>query len=161
MNRLRLALTAILILPIVVIAAYVFVFQSTPSGSVSPPQYTRFEINGKTYSLTFIATNETERAKGLMDTRVTDTTTELFIFPSFDYYPFWMYHVNSSLDIMWLNVTGSVGRVVYMVQSVPGCSVELLCVNYQPTAKANMVLEAKGGFARLNSIVVGSEITFE
>jgi uncharacterized membrane protein (UPF0127 family) len=160
MNGRRLVFTALLIVPLVAIAAYIVVSQSTPTGSVTPPQYTHFQINGKTFALTFIATDQSERDKGLMDTRVTNATTELFVFPTFDYYPFWMYHVNSSLDMMWLNVTGSVGRVVYLVESVPGCSVQVLCVNYQPTAKANMVLEAKGGFAKLNSVMVGTEIRF-
>jgi len=160
MNRLRLALATALIIPLVIIAAYVVVSGPAETSSVNV-HYTRFVVNGKSFALTFIATNQTEREKGLMKTRITNTTTELFVFPTADYYPFWMYTVNSSLDIIWLNTTGNVGSVVYLVKNVPGCSVAILCTNYQPTAKANMVLEAKGGFADANSVVVGTRISFE
>lgn len=110
--------------------------------------------------MTYLATNQTARQRGLMDTKITNDTTELFVFTTPDYYPFWMYDVNSSLDIIWIDATGSVGKVVYLVQDVPGCSVSLLCTNYQPTAKANLVLEAKAGFAKSNSITVGTTIEF-
>jgi uncharacterized membrane protein (UPF0127 family) len=152
-------MTALVIIPLVAIAAYAIVSQSLPSGSVSST-YTYFQVNGKRYALTFVATNQSERQKGLMNTRITNSTTELFVFPQSDYYPFWMYQVNSSLDIIWLNATGNVARVVYMVQDVPGCSVSILCTQYQPSAKANLVLEAKAGFAKANSINMGTAITF-
>jgi uncharacterized membrane protein (UPF0127 family) len=59
-----------------------------------------------------------------------------------------------------MNVTKGIGRVVYLVENVPGCSVSILCANYQNTNPANMVLEAKGGFAKANSIGVGTIIAF-
>lgn len=152
-------MVAVVVIPLVALAAYAITSQSVPSGSVSTT-YTYFQVNGKSYSLTFVATNQSERQKGLMNTRITNTTTELFVFPQPDYYTFWMYQVNSSLDIIWLNATGSVARVVYMVQDVPGCSVSILCTQYQPSAKANLVLEAKAGFAKANSVSVGTTITF-
>jgi uncharacterized membrane protein (UPF0127 family) len=152
-------MTALVIIPLIAIAAYAIMSQSFPSGSVSST-YTYFQVNGKTYSLTYVAANQSERQKGLMNTRVTNTTTELFVFPQPDNYAFWMYQVNSSLDIIWLNETGSVARVVYLVQDAPGCSVSILCTQYQPSAKANLVLEAKAGFAKANSVSVGTVITF-
>jgi uncharacterized membrane protein (UPF0127 family) len=158
MERGGLLLAALLIIPLLLIGVYLAVSSSTPTGSVNA-NYTSFTVNGKTFALTYLATNQSERQKGLMDTKITNTTTELFVFPSSDYYPFWMYHVNSSLDIIWLSATGGSGKVVYLAEDVPGCS--FLCPNYQPTAKANMVLEAKAGFARANSVALGTVISFE
>lgn len=149
----------VLVTPLLLIAAYVVLSNTGPSGTANYHP-SRFEIDSKSFTLTYLATNETAREKGLMDTKVTNGTTMLFVFPKSDFYSFWMYHVNSSLDIIWINATAGVGRVVYLVENVPGCSVSILCSNYQPTAKADLVLEAKGGFARANGVAVGTVITF-
>jgi len=157
MEKRGLALAALVVIPLLLIGVYIFVSTSTPTGTVNA-HYTRFTIDGRSFNLTYLATNQSERDKGLMDTKITNTTTELFVFSTSDYYPFWMYHVNSSLDIIWVSATNGSGPVVYLLQNVPGCS--FLCPNYQPTAKANMVLEAKAGFAKANSVMVGTIISF-
>ena len=159
MDRRRLSIVAALTIPLVLVAAYGILTQTTTVGSANV-HYSGFAVNGRTFPLTYLATNQSEREKGLMNTKITSATTELFVFPTADYYPFWMFDVNSSLDIIWINATGNTGRVVYLVQNVPGCTVSFLCANYQPTAKANFVLEAEGGFAEANSISTGTVITF-
>jgi len=159
MNRRTLIVLAALIIPLVVVASYGILTQPNESGNASVG-YTSFTVGGRSFHLTYLAENESARQRGLMDTKVTNSTTELFVFPTSDYYSFWMYDVNSTLDIIWISAAGGTGQVVYLVRSVPGCAVSVLCPNYQPTAKANLVLEAKGGFANANSITVGTTISF-
>lgn len=161
MDRLRIIVAVILIVPLVLIGAYIFLssIPSTP-GANSSIHFANFEVNGKSFALTYLATNQSAQEKGLMNTKVTNDTTMLFVFAKPGYYSFWMFQVNSSLDIIWMNVTNGIGRVVYLVKSVPGCSVSVFCSTYQPTAEANMVLEAKGGFAAANSIDVGTTLSF-
>jgi uncharacterized membrane protein (UPF0127 family) len=159
-NRVRLLIIAVVLVPLVVIAANVLLNDSTPIAS-SPGGYSGFTVGGRTFHFTYVATNQTMREKGLMGAKVTDSTTELFVFPSSDYYSFWMYGVNSSLDIMWVDVPvgGSSGSVVYLALDSPPCHVTVVCTNYQPTAKADFVIEAKGGFAAMHGIKLGTTVT--
>lgn len=115
-------------------------------------------VDGKTFKLTYIATTQEERAAGLMNKTITDNTTMLFIFPRPGTYSFWMYHTNSSLDIVWLNVRGDAGTVVYLVMNAPPCYNKDSCIIYYPTAQANYVLEAKAGFADSNDVTIGSVV---
>jgi uncharacterized membrane protein (UPF0127 family) len=117
-------------------------------------------VNGRTFGITYVATNESQWQDGLMNKKVTNTTTMLFIFPSPAVYTFWMYHVNSSLDIIWISATGSTGLVVHLVANVPGCYLPAGCPTYAPSSAANYVIEAKGGFAETNGVIVGSAIQF-
>ena len=149
----------VVLVPLVVIAANILLFDSTPIAS-SPGGYTSFTAGGKTFHLTYVATNQSMLEKGLMDTKVTDTTTMLFVFPSPGYYSFWMYGVNSSLDMIWVDTSGGgSGSVVYLATDSPPCHVTVVCTNYTPTSKANFVIEAKGGFAAANGIKLGTPVT--
>jgi len=159
MRNTRLVVVAALTIPLVLVAAYGILTQPNLAGNVNVG-YTSFTVNGRTFLLSFLAETQSARQNGLMNSKITNETTVLFVFPKADYYSFWMFDVNSSLDIIWVNATGSIGRVVYLVQDVPGCTIALFCANYQPTAKANFVLEARGGFAKSNSIAVGTTISF-
>jgi uncharacterized membrane protein (UPF0127 family) len=133
---------------------------STPGNASISPLPSTFTVNGKTFQITYVATDQSEREAGLMNRKITDTTTMLFVFPESGIYPFWMYDTNSSLDILWLSVTGSAGRVVYLVTGAPSCYLPIGCPNYTPSAAANYVIEAKAGFARENDVGVGTEIHF-
>jgi uncharacterized membrane protein (UPF0127 family) len=143
---------------LVVLSAATYTILNTPTQANPSSVPAHFTANGRTFSITYVATKDPEWHQGLMDKNITDTTAMLFIFPNFAIYPFWMYHVNSSLDIIWLNVTRNVGRVVYLVSSAPGCSLALGCPNYTPSAVANYVIEAKGGFAETNGVSVGTTV---
>jgi uncharacterized membrane protein (UPF0127 family) len=135
------------------------------SGSVTSPVPSDFTVNGKTYVFTYIATDDAQRAAGLMNKQVTNTTTMLFAFPAMGAYQFWMYDTNTSLDVIWINATGNAGRVVYVYTDAQPCySLPIFCPNY-PTAssadyEANYVIEAKAGFAEANGIEVGTQIRF-
>jgi uncharacterized membrane protein (UPF0127 family) len=160
-NRVRLLITLVVIIPLLLLAASILVFDSTPIASSPNAHYTSFSVGGKTFELTYLATNESELAKGLMGVKVTDTTTELFVFPAAGYYSFWMFGVNSSLDIMWVDTLpgSSSGSFVYLALGAPPCHVSVVCTSYAPTARADFVIEAKAGFAAANGIKVGTPVT--
>jgi len=151
----------VILMPILFIAANVLLYDSTPVAS-SPTHYTSFSVGGKTFKLTYLASNQSALQKGLMDTKVTDSTTELFVFPTAGYYSFWMFGVNSSLDIMWVDAPpgNNAGSFVFLALDAPPCHVSVDCASYAPTSKADFVIEAKAGFAAANGIKVGTPVTF-
>jgi len=153
------AIVAIAVVIVVIIGGtYLLLGSATQVNLKSAPS--KFTVSGKTFEFTYVATNETEWQAGLMNKKVTSNTTMLFVFPNSAVYPFWMYHVNSSLDIIWLQVTGGEGDVVYLAASVPGCFLPIGCPNYTPTSAANYVIEAQGGFCELNGIGLGTQVRF-
>jgi len=155
---LRAILSVALALTILSYAAYLV--ESTPGTAslANPPSH--FTVNGRTFGITYIATDQGSRQTGLMNRKISNTTTMLFVFPSPGTYSFWMSGVNSTLDIIWLNVTGNAGTVVYVVQNAQECSSPVACPIYQPTSSANWVIEAKGGFSEANGVSVGTTIQF-
>ena len=160
-NRVRLLIMVAVLVPLLLLAAGILVYDSTPIASSPNVHYTSFTVGGKTFELTYLATNQSALAKGLMGVKVTADTTELFVFPTAAYYPFWMFGVNSSLDIMWVYTLpgASSGSFVYLALDAPPCHVSVVCTSYQPTARADYVIEAKAGFAAANGIEVGTPVT--
>jgi len=151
------AVTVLVVALAAVLVGYTLYTISIVPGTVfSVP--TSFTVNGKTYTFTYIATTQAEREAGLMNRKVTNTTTMLFAFPSFGAWPFWMYDTNTSLDMIWVN--GTSGRVVYIVTSAQPCYDSSKCAIYTPTALANYVIEAKSGFAAANGFVLGTVVRF-
>jgi len=129
------------------------------SGTVTSPVPSMFTVDGKTYAFTYTAINNAQRAAGLMNKRVTNTTTMLFAFPSMGVYQFWMKDTNTSLDIIWISATGNNGTVVYVYSGAQPCY-SLFCSNYGSSAPANYVIEARTGFAKANDIKAGTQIQF-
>ena len=162
MSWVKAALLVIVLLGVSGVALLAYNVYSTYSqpGSVSTPVPSAFALNGKTFEFNFTATTQAERESGLMNRRVTNATTMLFAFPTYDKWAFWMYDTNTSLDIIWVNATGGSGQVVYIVASAPPCYNSSTCAVYTPTAEANYVIEAKGGFAAANGIAIGTTIKF-
>ena len=117
-------------------------------------------MNGRTFSITYVATTEGQRETGLMNRRITNSTTMLFVFPQSGIYSFWMYDTNSSLDIIWISASGGAGKVVYLVPGAPSCFLPVGCPSYTPTAAANYVIEAAAGFVAANNVSVGTTIQF-
>ncbi len=163
MQASRVALFAFVALAI--IPAYLFL--SSPargaSASASPANQTYvYLVNGKTFSITLVAANTSSQEKGLMNTTITNSTMMIFVFPSPGIYPFWMENTYSNLDMMWLNVSGSSGTVVYLVRNATSCvgKSQGWCEanEYYPTAEANYVIEAKAGFAEANNVTVGTRV---
>lgn len=155
----KIMVIAVAALVVVLVVYGVYTFVEEP-GNVTSQVPSSFTVNGKTYDFTYSATTPAERAAGLMNTRVTNTTTMLFAFPSSGQWSFWMYDTNTSLDMIWVNAAGDSGHVVYVVTAAQPCYNSSACTVYTPTSAANYVIEARSGFAADNGIVVGTDIQF-
>ncbi len=145
---------------VAILVAYSLYLSTSAPGSVTSHVPSSFTVNGKNYVFTYTATNQADREAGLMNRRVTNTTTMLFSFPSFGLWQFWMYDTNTSLDMIWVNGTGNQGKVVYLVTSAQPCYNRGACTIYTPATPANYVIEAKAGFAAANGVGVGTSIRF-
>jgi len=153
-------LAIVVVVVIAVLAIYAYVLLSSVPGSVTGPVPSSFTVDGKTFVFNYTATTQPEREAGLMNKRVTASTTMLFAFPSFGEWQFWMYDTNTSLDMIWVNATGNSGHVVYLVTSAQPCYNSGSCTVYTPTASANYVIEAKAGFTASNGVSLGTSIQF-
>ena len=156
-SPLKLAAVAVAV-GVVIFAAYGIYAIEAGRGTFTGAVPSAFTVNGRTFTFTYTATTQTGRETGLMNRRITNTTTMLFAFPSFGVWSFWMYDTNSSLDMIWLNATGSSATVVFLVTSAPPCYNSSSCAIYTPTSAANFVIEAKAGFAAANAIAVGTAV---
>ena len=114
----RTATIAVVALAAALVGYTLYTVSLTP-GAVTSPVPTSFSVNGRTHAFTYTATTQAEREAGLMNKKVTNTTTMLFAFPSFGIWSFWMYDTNTSLDMIWVN--GTSGRVVYLVTAAQPC----------------------------------------
>jgi len=142
---------------VVILAAYAtYVITGVP-GCAPSPIPSSFTVNGKNYVFTYVAACEAQREAGLMNKRVTNTTTMLFAFPSKAIQTFWMQDTNTSLDIIWISATGTEGTVVYLATGTTPESTTYLT----PSAPANFAIEAKAGFAAENGIMNGTLIQFD
>ncbi len=160
MASLRLVVSMAAAAVIVILAGYVFYLATSTPGPVTGSVPTSFTVNGKTYAFTYVATTQPEREAGLMNKKVTNTTTMLFAFPSLGVWLFWMKDTNTSLDMIWVNATGGSGVVVYVQAGAQPCF-SASCPDYgSPTAQANYVIEAKAGFVPANGIAVGTMVQF-
>jgi uncharacterized membrane protein (UPF0127 family) len=149
-------LYAALALVLVYLSAYAYV-----NYLYQGPSYL-FQADGKSFRIDMVAADQQSWEKGLMNATITNATMMVFVFPVSGIYPFWMENTYSNLDMIWLNVSGSTGKVVYLVQNATSCVGKTLgwCENstYTPTADADYVIEAKAGFARANNITVGTAV---
>lgn len=157
----RTLVAAALAVAAVLVVYAVYVSTGVP-GAVTSPVPSSFTVNGRTYAFNYTATDQAQREAGLMNKKVTNATTMLFAFPSYGLWQFWMYDTNTSLDMVWVNATGTSARVVYLVTSAQPCfdDPSSNCMIYTPAAAANYVIEAKAGFAATNGIIVGTDIQF-
>jgi len=162
MNRVRLLIMVAVTIPLLIVAGNILLNDYAPIASSPGIHYTSFSVGSRTFKLTYLATNQSALQHGLMGTKVTDATTMLFVFPDAGYYPFWMHGVNSSLDMIWVDAAAgsNVGKVVYLALDSPPCQGLLLCQTYQPTARADFVIEAKAGFAQANGVALGTTVVF-
>lgn len=162
MGRIGRPIVVVALVLVGLLSVYAFYTITSIPGPVTSPVPTRFSVNGKTYTFTYIATTEQEREAGLMGKAVTNSTTMLFAFPSSAEWAFYMYKTNTSLDMIWVNASADLGSVVFVQLGAAPCLslISQQCPLYTPNAPANYVIEAKAGFATTNGIVTGTQIQF-
>lgn len=122
--------------------------------------YSHFEIGGNTFGITYLALNQTQWEKGLMNATVTNSTTMLFAFGAQGIYPFWMFNTDYNLDMIWINGSASSGKIVYIVSNATSCFDASSCEVYTPNQTSNYVIEAKAGFVKRNGIALGESVIF-
>ena len=142
---------------VALLIVYTVYTTTSQPGCVTSSTPASFTVAGKTYTFTYVARCEPQREAGLMNKKVTNETTMLFAFPYAKAWSFWMQNTNTSLDMIWINATGSSGRVVYLALGTQPYSTSVIT----PTSSANYVIEAKAGFASENGISLGSTIVFD
>ena len=104
-----------------------------------------------------IADNFIERAKGLMFRKdMPQENGMFFVFPSENYYGFWMMNTSIPLDIIWI---GSNKTIVHIEKNAQPCL--LNCTTYKPDEKAMYVLEINGNLAKKYDIKVGDKVSFK
>ncbi len=145
---------------VLIIAVVMLVSGYNGSLKAHPGTFAYFTANGRTFNITANQVNMQEWEHGLMNATVTNSTFMLFVFGSYAIWDFWMFDTYYNLDIIWINMTNSTGKVVYIAANVPGCFRMSNCTVYDPNTYANYVLEAKGGFAAKNGVTVGSIMKF-
>ena len=146
---------------VLVVAGYTFYVADQAPPPVTSAVPSSFTVNGRTYTFNFTATDEAQWTAGLMNKRVTASTTMLFAFPYSSTWTFWMYDTNTSLDMIWLNATGDSAKVVHLVTGAAPCYLpDDQCPKFTPDRPANFVIEAMAGFAEANSLSVGTVVRF-
>jgi uncharacterized membrane protein (UPF0127 family) len=99
-----------------------------------------------------VADTDAERARGLSGTtEIPVGIAKVFIFDTSAPWSFWMKDMNYSIDIFWLDASGT---VVHLVEEAsPDTYPD---TSFVPPVPALYVIETKAGFARENNIGVGA-----
>ncbi len=78
----------------------------------------------------------------------------LFIFPTSDYYPFWMKDMNFPIDILWIDENWTIVDITENVQP------ESYPQTFRPQTPAKYVLEINAGLSKDLNIKRGDKIRF-
>jgi uncharacterized protein len=106
---------------------------------------------------TRVAKTETEREKGLSDTReLRNDQAMLLIFDRDDKWSIWMKDMNYPIDIVWLDKDK---KVVYIVKNAPPESYPY--EKFVPKQDARYVLELLAGTVGKKAINIGSQAAFD
>ncbi|MBL8157995.1 DUF192 domain-containing protein [bacterium] len=98
-----------------------------------------------------VADTDALRAQGLSGSApLADDEGMLFIFDEDGVYPFWMKDMLYSIDIFWLDATGS---VVHIEKNL---SPDTYPQSFTPHSPARYVLEVRAGFADQHDIQIGT-----
>jgi uncharacterized membrane protein (UPF0127 family) len=117
---------------------------------------TKVTLNGQTFSVK-VAKTDKEKQLGLSTTKKLDKNKGmLFLFDNADYYAFWMKNMKFPLDIIYI----SGGKVVYVVHNAPTPTGSSLPI-YQPTQKADKVLEINSGLSNTYNIKTGTQVKIQ
>ena len=104
-----------------------------------------------------IADSPDKRGKGLMfRPSMAPDRGMLFLFPELGDHTFWMKNTLISLDILWLDESGT---IVHLEPNVPICTrKDDACPRYQSPHKSLQVLELNAGMAEKLDVAVGNQL---
>ena len=107
-----------------------------------------------------IADSPDKRGKGLMfRPSMAPDRGMLFLFPELGDQTFWMKNTLISLDIFWLDESGT---IVHLEQNVPICTrKDDACPRYQAPHKSLQVLELNAGMAEKFDLTVGNQLKID
>ncbi len=107
-----------------------------------------------------IADSPDKRTQGLMFRHsMAPDRGMLFQFPERGDHTFWMKNTLISLDILWLDESGT---VLHLEPNVPTCPrKDDGCPRYRASAKSLQVLELNAGMAKKLGLTTGSQLTIE
>ena len=104
-----------------------------------------------------VAQNSWQRARGLMfKKQMKENEGMLFVFSKPGLYNFWMKNVKFPLDLIWID---SEKKIVDLKLEQEPCLGDI-CPAIKPRAKAQYVLELKGGMATKAGMSLGSLLQF-
>ena len=139
-------------------AGLIFVFSILISASFFLPE-PNVCFNSTCFNVE-IADDFAERANGLMYRESLDEGAGmLFIFEEADRHAFWMKNTLISLDMFWLDESGT---ILHLESDVPVCTrKDDGCPRYQSPHKSLQILELNAGMAKKFDLAVGSQLTID
>ena len=107
-----------------------------------------------------IADSPNIRSKGLMFRKsIAPDWGMLFLFPELGDHTFWMKNTLISLDIFWLDKSGT---ILHLEKNVPICTrKDDGCPRYRAPLKSLQVLELNAGMAKKLGLKIGSQLTID
>lgn len=136
--------------PIISPEDYLFLEPEKPS----PPRYVTLAVGNKELRVEH-AYDLRKQIKGLSGRKSIDENSGLlYAFADQGQYHFWMRGMLFAIDILWI---GSDGRVVDVKENI---SPDTFPEKFTSREPAHYVLEASAGFAKRNSISIGTRVDF-
>ncbi len=153
MTRFKKSLIGILIFALVLMAIAVYFIFNPVDYSEKEWDKANLKVGDKTISV-YLAETSLERKKGLSGfNSISNSEGMLFIFNQKQKPGFWMKGMEFSIDIIWV----SDGLVTEISPDLPYDQKTL--TKYYPSQDVNQVLEVKAGWAKINDIQVGDQVT--
>lgn len=114
-------------------------------------------VNGREMRLETVD-DEEDIQQGLSDRRsMADDEGLLFVMPNVDIHPFWMYHMNFPIDMIWLRN----GEVVEIAENMlEPAKTNGIPMTHTPRALSDMVLEVTAGGVDRYGIELGDKLDF-
>ena len=123
--------------------------------SNAPYLTTKIKLGGQIITAEVVQTPKQWR-QGLSGRKsLEDDKGMLFVFPQEGHFSFWMKGMNFPLDILWIK-GDRVVEIVENAQPPEGDNIPI----YQPSKKADKVLEVKAGFCQRYSVFPGERVYF-
>ena len=123
-------------------------------------QNSRIKVNINGYEiLADIAISTEQEAKGLSTKdNMKEDEIMLSVYDRPSRQAFWMKDMKFPIDIIWLDVRGS---VVHIEDGLKPCIPSLTCPPYSPDKEAQYVLETAAGFSKKHQLTIGNHVDFE